>query len=315
MYAAISRLLDGVAIRMACASVEETTAVFHHGAEARSLLEQPDYFEPATRVPEVTRHGRTRLSFRSSHLTPWAENNQVWGRLYRAGGGERWRERPAVVLLHGWNGEWQYALQFPYLAWRLRRRGLNVGTLELPYHGRRRPTQRGAVRNFVSGDLYRMVEAAHQSLADVRAFCSWLKGEGVARIGLWGISLGGWLTGLLVCQDLGLRCAALVTPIVRMDRAIEELPFFRRVKQSLEAAPMDLGRFSLREQTPQVARNRLLLVAGSHDLFSPMGAVVDLWQAWRQPTLWRLNHGHISLLFSFGALDRVVGWFEGQLGD
>lgn len=312
MFAGLCRLLDRLAIRSACASVRETTAVFHHAREARALLESPDLFSSPVNAPHVQFRDRTRFSFRSPLPTPWPENNQVLGRLYR--GHAHWQTRPTIILLHGWNGELMHALQFPYLAWRFRRKGLNVVTVELPYHGHRRPSQPGAVRNFLSADLFRMFQAVQQSVADLRALVLWLEAEGVPAVGLWGISLGGWLAGLLACLELNLACAALMTPPVRMDQAIAQLPFCKAVQESLESENLVLDLFNLTAHTPRLSPAKILLLAGSHDLFVSMEAVVDLWQSWRQPTLWRLPHGHISMLLSPSTLERTVNWLSKQTG-
>jgi len=312
VFAGICRLLDRVAIRGACASLREARAVFPHSQEARERLGAPDYLRPPTSKPLVQFQGRTRFSFRSSIITPWPENNQVAGRLYRAG--KNWRERPAVVLLHGWNGEWHYRMQFPYLAWRLRRRGWNVAMLELPYHGNRRPTQPGAIRNFLSSDLFRMIEAVQQSLADVEALRRWLEEEGVSATGLWGISLGAWLTGMLCCQEPRFSWAILMTPVVQMELAIEQLPFFGPVRESLAKESLALEPFNLRVHRPRLAPEQMLIAAGLYDLFAPLETVVDVWQSWGRPTFWRLPHGHISMLLSRSVLERMVDWLSERAG-
>ena len=34
----------------------------------------------------------------------------------------------------------------------------------------------------------------------------------------------------------------------------------------------------------------------------------DLWQAWGRPEIWRLPHGHISVLLAWPVLERTVQW-------
>jgi len=93
------------------------------------------------------------------------------------------------------------------LARRLTKQGVNVAMFALPYHTRRKPRGRKSIHNFLSGDLVHVVQAAHQSLADARALIAWLEEQGCSRIGLWGISLGAWLSGLLACEDARIDCA------------------------------------------------------------------------------------------------------------
>jgi len=279
-----------------------------HAEEARALLERPNFFHPAVQVPRLEFHSGKKFRFASSVETPWPVNNQVPGWMWRVGA--NWASRPTVVLAHGWNGELGYYLQFPWLARMLNRRGLNVATLELPYHAARRPRQPGAVRNFLSPDLWRMAEAIHQALADLAALMAWLRAQGVPRIGLWGISLGGWLGGLLACGGFPLSLAALMTPVVRMDRALQELPFCASIRPNLREAQLSTDAFNLVAHAPSLSPNQLLLVASQYDLFAPPATVEELWESWGQPSLWRVPHGHISVLFSGQTMERTAGWLH-----
>src|SRR5437773_12418779 len=74
-------------------------------------------------VPELSLITPKSFRFRSAVTTRWPENNIVHGCLDRCG--PDWQDKPAVILLHGWNGERGYRCQFPYLAWRLCRAGNN----------------------------------------------------------------------------------------------------------------------------------------------------------------------------------------------
>src|SRR5437764_6794844 len=73
---------------------------------------------------------------------------------------------------------------------------------EFPYHGRGRPRGPGAIQNFISYDLLHMLEATRQALADARALMGWLAGQGSPAVGVWGISLGAWLAGLLISAGM-----------------------------------------------------------------------------------------------------------------
>jgi pimeloyl-ACP methyl ester carboxylesterase len=238
--------------------------------------------------------------------TPWAENNVVFGKLYRAG--RKWQERPSVILLHGWNGELGYRWQFPWLAWRLVRSGVNAAMIELPYHNRRKPCAAGAITNFISHDLLRMVEATQQAVADTRALMGWLLGEGSPVVGLWGLSLGGWLAGLVACHDARARFAVLMTPVVRMDRAVRDLAFCEPIRRSLEGTSIRLDPLNLASHFPRTGPETILLVESQHDLFAPPETIEELWSAWRRPEIWRLKHGHISILISLPVMERTVKW-------
>lgn len=306
MIGFLVRPLDRLAMRGAVASV---TVVEGCGniAAAEELLRQPDLFD-ATVEParDMTFKSAHDFQFTSPMDSPWHENRVVHGKLFRAG--KAWKDKPSVVLLHGWNGELGYWRQFPYLAWRLNRHGINAAMFELPYHAQRRPQAREAIRNFISHDLRCVIEATQQALADARALLGWLREQGSPSVGFWGVSLGAWLGGLLACHEPQGRFAALMTPVSRMDRAIRELEFCAPIRRSLGGASISLDRLNLLHHRPLVPPAKVLLVQSRYDLFAPSGTVEELWRAWNQPHIWRLRHGHISVLMSPLVMERTVRW-------
>lgn len=298
--------LDRLAIATACGSIPQHPPGPHQAEEAQRIIEQPDYFAPFAPVAELSFEGEQIFHFASPVATPSPENNVVRGKFCRTG--PNWRQRPAVILLHGWNGELGYRWQFPYLAWRLHRAGLNVAMLELPYHAQRKPPPGATVRNFLSHDLKRVAEAVQQSLQDTRALMNWFVAQGCPTVGLWGISLGGWLAGLLACHAAQTGFAVLMTPVVRMDRAFQELAFCAPIRRGLQGVNVPLQLFNLASHRLALPREQVLIVEATHDLFAPVETVEELWSSWQEPPLWRCPHGHISILMSLPIMERTVRW-------
>ena len=279
----LTRALDKGAIRMASSFQAGGQREPHHRLEAEKLLNDPDLFsDNDTIAPDLHFKNATEFQFKSAVATRWAENNQVSGRLFRAG--TEWKSRPSVILL--------------------------------PYHGRRRPREPGAIQNFISHDLLHMLEATRQSLSDARALRAWLQAEGSPKVGLWGISLGAWLAGLLVCSPKQSKreaasFAVLLTPIAKVDQAIQELSFCKSIRGSLEnTATVRLEPLNLASHLPCLPRENILIVESQYDLFAPAETVESLWRAWQQPEIWRLPHGHISILLSPLILQRIVDWIQ-----
>jgi len=185
--------------------------------------------------------------------------------------------------------------------------------LELPYHAQRKPTEPGAIRNFISEDLARMVEATRQAVADTRALVHWLKGQGCPAVGVWGFSLGAWVAGLTACYEKKIDAAVLATPVVRLERVIEELPFCAPVRRSLISGSVDISKLSLLSHRPQLAPPDLLVLESIYDLFVPVDTIEELWRAWGQPEIWRVRHGHISIWLSPPLLGRVADWVACRL--
>jgi pimeloyl-ACP methyl ester carboxylesterase len=297
----------------AAAEALQSPAGEHFGEAAAAFMREEQFLTgPVEPAKDLYFYNSRGFRFSSPVKTPWPENNVVHGKLYRAGA--KWRDRPSVILLHGWNGELGYYWQFPALAWRLARAGVNAAMLELPYHAQRKPQAPGAVQNFISHNLHRMAEGTQQSVSDIRALLGWLAGQGSPAIGLWGISLGAWLGGLVACHEPATDFAVLMSPVVRMDRAVEELPFCAPVRHSLKEAGLPLDAFNLVSHRPMTRREKILIIESRFDLFASAETIEELWGAWDEPEIWRLRHGHISILASPFVMERTVRWVAKKAG-
>lgn len=107
--------------------------------ESLQFLKGPDFI-PAESQPARVEFNpdKSGLHFRFPTLRPgdFAENNVVYGRLYRCA--QRWQERPLIVLLHGGGDFLNRRFRFPLFARRCNRAGFNAATLVAPYHFQRR---------------------------------------------------------------------------------------------------------------------------------------------------------------------------------
>ena len=153
-----------------------------------------------------------------------------------------------------------------------------------------------------------MIEATRQAVADVRTLISWARAQGCPSIGLWGVSLGGWLAGLTACADERVARLVLMEPAARMDRVLTELEFAAPVRHALEQTPLDLGRLNLARLQPRLSPDNILIVAGRHDLFTSLDTVQELRGHWGQPELRVFDHGHISLLLVRPVITCILDW-------
>jgi pimeloyl-ACP methyl ester carboxylesterase len=306
----LCEIIDRFVLRAAAVRMPRPTGADPHYDEALRLLESPDFFAEATPPPEMTFTGGKNFQFPSPVVTACPENNLVRGKILRCG--KNWRKRPAVVLLHGWNDRWAYRYRFPSLARHFLRRGINSVMFELPYHYLRRPAAGGA-RNFISEDVGRTMQAAHQALAEVNSVVNWLSAQGCPRLSLAGYSLGGWLGGFVACYNPRLTCAVLITPVSRMDRMIDDAPFCEPIRQALIRKPMNLHPLNLASHKPKLPRSHLLVVQAEHDKFVPADTCDELWEAWGNPEMWTLPHGHITILASSSLMRRTGKWISQRL--
>lgn len=257
------------------------------------------------------------FQFPSPIRSPWPENDIVYAKLQRTG--DDWQRRPTIILIHGWNDEIGYALRHPYQARHFVKAGINAAMIELPYHLRRRPRRSGAVNDFLSENLYCTVLAVRQAVMDIRALLAWLREQGCQQTGLLGVSLGGWLTGLVSSHDDNVSFAVLNVPVARMDRVVNELPFTEPIRRSLRTAgennfAIKFDHLNLRCYKPRVPLDKILIIEAIYDLFACKEAIEEFWQAWGKPEIWRVKHAHITGLFAPGLLKRQVEWCREVVG-
>jgi len=307
-----TRPLDRIAIRSACRTVPAPCADYQPTAR-REALRHPDYFENLPPGAPLEFYQGAYFTFGSPVQSAFPENNTVFGRLFRASGERGNGKRgPAVVLLHGWNGEQGYRYLFPFMGRRFASLGLTTAMIELPYHGSRKP-RRGSLRNFLSGDLEHMMGATRQALADIRAMIRWLHEQGYGPVGVWGNSLGAWLGGLATCADERVEAAVLVTPVPRLDLAIETLDFCRHIKQSMTGREVSAAELNLVQYQPKCGARGVLIVESVYDLFASADSVEELWECWGRTDIWRVRHGHISVLFSPVVMEKTGRWLRQRL--
>ncbi len=179
--------------------------------------------------------------------------------------------RPAVVCVHGYLGGTLGFEEAAFDARRLYAAGLDVMIAVLPFHGPRMPPgMRGA---FPGRDPWRTVEGFAQAVYDLRAWREWLKSRGAPRVGLFGMSLGGYTSSLLATVDEGWDFVVPMIPLASLADAYmehragrpEEPPAW--VRPRIEDAYRVVSPFA---RPPRVAPERVLVLAASDDRITPV---------------------------------------------
>lgn len=210
---------------------------------------------------------------------------------------------------------------FDRLARRVGPAGVEVVMMDAPFNFRRTPKGRRPGQLIVGGDLDHQLAVARQAVLDLWTVIRTLQAEG-RRVGLVGVSFGGWLslTTSLVAQNLDFVIA--LAPPVDMFRILKEGgTVVRAVRRGLGKAPFDefaLRRMSqptspLRWSPPRSARRTILHLA-EHDRFVPNRRIEQLAERWNA-RLVRHDIGHIGMVVRNDILDQVareVTEFAGQ---
>ncbi|MCB1263171.1 MAG: hypothetical protein KDB56_00965 [Mycobacterium sp.] len=205
--------------------------------------------------------------------------------------------RPWLVCVHGTEmGRAGLDLAL-FRAWHLHEDfGLNVILPVLPMHGpRARGLPKGAV--FPGENVLDDVHGTAQSVWDVRRVISWIRARHPdARIGLNGISLGGFVAALVAGLDDDLTCAILGVPpsnLVELLGRHSGLPAEDPRRTTLELAK-PIGRMvsplSLEPKVP--AKGRFIYAGVADRIVHPRQQVMQLWEHWGRPDIGWYRGGH-----------------------
>jgi hypothetical protein len=294
---------------------------------AAELLADDRFLELPGKPADLVVQKSGAFQFRSNVLLELPRNDLVHGKLFRATGS--WHSKPLVILVHGWNAELHYLYALPRVARALNRSGMNAALIELPLHLQRRPPRSAsAVRDFISDDLATMLLATRQALADFHALAGWARAQGCPAVAIWGFSLGGWLAGLYICGETLASHAVLTTPIIDLERAVQELSFCHPVRAALApgtlpygrgsvardaSSELDLSRLNLTARKPRISPDHIHVSQCEYDLFVPPETYKQLAEAWQLPGARFCPQSHLTVLISRQSMRVTIDWLAQQL--
>lgn len=267
------------------------------------------------RVRTLGRDGRVDdLSWQSTYLptdheiseryASARENSVAVARLYTRGQG-----RPVAIMIHGYMaGPFAFEERIWPLA-RLDRAGFDVALFTLPFHGARARLGRGAVPEFPGPDARLNVEGFRQAVFDLQNLIELLLQRGHERVGVIGMSLGGYTAALLASVEARLDFVVPVIPL-------SSLADFAREQGSLsgiaeEAAAQQALLERIYRRVDPVARpalvpgERCLVVAAKADRVTPTTHARRLALHLRAP-LESFYGGHLLQLGRGEAFERII---------
>lgn len=240
------------------------------------------------------------FTFATPLPSPEAANNLARGRFY---GDRKDAKKPTVIFLHGWMME--YYLIFEKICLALAEQGLNALFFELPYHRRRAPDGSFSGQYFLLRDLDTAYLALKQSLAEISGLIGWLRKNNPDRkVGILGMSLGGWIGSLLTTVEPRLGFSVLSAAAVDPRVMLSDSPLGENIKPHI-SRPEDQKYFrhfceltTPSSFSPAISSRDILLTENIFDCFIPSAIISRLQNRWSVPELLRYRHGHISILYS-----------------
>ena len=263
----------------------------------------PALHDVTLRTVHGRRHTYERISFESLYEPhPGEPGRDRWlgyghNRRARAWMLRHPEPRPWLFAVHGASmGRPNMDLSILRARWLHEDLGLNVVLPVLPLHGPRRKDL-GREHTFPGEDVLDNIHGAAQAVWDIRRLASWIRSEQPgARVGISGISMGGYVTSLVASLEDGLACAIAGVPAVDLVDLIEHhagLPADDERGRVIELAKR-VGRVvSPLALTPRVPHEARFVYAGLADrLVHPRRQVIRLWEHWGRPAIEWYPGGH-----------------------
>ncbi len=176
--------------------------------------------------------------------------------------------------------------------------GLNLIFPCLPLHG-----PRGAGRmsgaEVLEPDYLNLVHTFTQAIWDVRRTIDWVRSRNPQGVGLYGISLGGYISALVSSLVSDLDCVIAAIPMVDLTTvARDNEPWlFRRYDREFEvdwevirAITHVVSPLSL---TPKISRERRFICAGTADRVVRPNHARALWRHWDRPEIHWFSGSHV----------------------
>lgn len=289
-------------------------------AYSDGTLSAPSPFFPAPMLPEVQLASRgdgplgtqvVDLTFASDYqpfhpdardlYLSTAENLTAHARWWTSD-----RGRPTIVMIHGWGAgsHWvsERAFEVPYWL----KHGYDVACFVLPFHGARSPT--GSLNPiWPTPNPLRMNEGFGHAIYDLRALSLFLRARGSSAVGVIGMSLGGYTTGLWASvagpdDPGGIDFAVAMIPAVSFARLMwrhgDGTTAQRRASSAGITEDMLADAFAVHAPTTRparVPRDRLYVIAGRGDRITPPDHAEALARHWGVDVRW-FNGGHLAQL-------------------
>lgn len=296
------------------------------------------FFEPPPRPIRVSEHRATTAVFRPDDgqcvdLTfdsPFEPRNPRLRKRYlrnkrnRRAHARYWRHRdgprPTLVCVHGffadafWLNTWFLALPWLY------RLGCDVLLFTLPFHGpRQAPLSPFSGHGFFAGGLPRLNEAFAHAVHDLRAYIDYLQDQHQSpRIGITGVSLGGYTSALMAAIEPRLHLAIPNVPVTSLaDLVLEWSPMgpvfrtlLRATGQSIKDARHLLAVASPLTYPPKLPRERLMIIAGIGDRLAPPKHSRLLWDHWGRCRMHWFPGSHLLHLDKGDYLDQMADFLH-----
>jgi pimeloyl-ACP methyl ester carboxylesterase len=282
------------------------------------------FFDPGRPIEPLSRHRRDDrgrhvldLTWRSHYTPHWAEfgerylshtdNQLASARLFL-----RASPRPIAILVHGYlSGHYRVEQRiWPLEA--LDDAGFDVALFVLPFHAKRAGLAGGAPL-FPGSDPRYTNEGFRQAVGDLTGLVRYLRAQGHPRVGLFGMSLGGYTAALTATVEPGLDFLVPVVPLACLADFSREQGLLGQRSQDISELHTRLERVyrpvSPLAAPPLIAKDRVLVVGARADRITPINHARRIATHFSAPLI-AFRGGHLLQLGRERAFARVFDLLE-----
>ena len=205
--------------------------------------------------------------------------------------------------MHGYNADDYRLNHIIFSAKKVFNDGCNIAFLVLPFHHGKFKLQTDMWNFFGHGPAY-STEVFANAVSNCRSVMSYLLDNNIAsKIGLSGISLGGFVSSLVISSDERVDSAVLLAPVYNVPESyMEWFPLDGLFKKILKEHEIEFQEFrhayglinALTFQ-PKVAPQNLTILTGIFDLIALPKHIRLLGEHWGQCDIHWLDYGHVGM--------------------
>ncbi|MFV0277039.1 MAG: alpha/beta hydrolase family protein, partial [Parahaliea sp.] len=234
---------------------------------------------------------------------------------------QHWRHddgpRPTICVIHGFLADPYWFNKLFFALPRFYAQGYDILLYTLPYHDRKQgPLSPFSGHGIFAKGICNFNESMIHAVHDFRIFLDYLESGGVDRIGVTGISLGGYTTALLAAVEERLAFAIPNVPLVSpADLMLEWFPSNIGFKTLMKISdtPVSDARHMVAVHSPLtyqpvLPKERLMIIAGAGDRLAPPKHARLLWEHWCRPDIHWFPGNHV-LHLDRGSYLRKIGEF------
>jgi len=180
--------------------------------------------------------------------------------------------------------------------------GLNVALPVMPLHASR-SSSRFSGGDVLDANYVQMIHLFSQGTWDTRRILSWIRARGGEQIGLYGISMGGYISSLVAGMEDDLEAVVTSIPMVDFPTAAQDnMPWIMRRYDDEFEMDWEIVRaishvVSPLTFHPRLPKNRRFIFAGIADRVVRPDQPRALWRHWGEPEIEWFSGGHVLGVF------------------